>query len=244
MEKWKIWQEISVFISGKWNDYGTLRAKDQNDIGRGKIRWGYRGDVTVKIEAEDLQAGDTYSGIQQVFYHVAAEENVQADKEEILFQKEDHQTRGKARWEGAVVIPAEVFNSNDVRVQVTVKDFAGNEKTENKEKIAIDITPPILHVQYDDQMPVNGNYYRKARKATITVHERNFDEKTLKIQAGSLEGRQPISGEWTRQEGGKIRIRIHMYVQCYFGKMGYTSFRLIAQTRRETRLYMKMMMCL
>lgn len=52
-------------------------------------------------------------------------------------------------------------------------------------------------------MPVNGNYYRKARKATITVHERNFDEKTLKIQAGSLEGRQPISGEWTRQEGGK-----------------------------------------
>ena len=71
----------------------------------------YRGDVTVKIEAEDLQAGDTYSGIQQVFYHVAAEENVQADKEEILFQKEDHQTRGKARWEGAVVIPAEVFNS-------------------------------------------------------------------------------------------------------------------------------------
>lgn len=163
----------------------------------------YRGDVTVKIEAEDLQAGDTYSGIQQVFYHVAAEENVQADKEEILFQKEDHQTRGKARWEGAVVIPAEVFNSNDVRVQVTVKDSAGNEKTENKEKIAIDITPPILHVQYDDQMPVNGNYYRKARKATITVHERNFDEKTLKIQAGSSEGRQPISGEWTRQEGGK-----------------------------------------
>ena len=52
-------------------------------------------------------------------------------------------------------------------------------------------------------MPVNENYYRKARKATITVHERNFDEKTLKIQAGSLEGRQPISGEWTRQEGGK-----------------------------------------
>lgn len=47
----------------------------------------YRGDVTVKIEVEDLQAGDTYSGIQQVFYHVAAEENVQADKEEILFQK-------------------------------------------------------------------------------------------------------------------------------------------------------------
>ena len=26
----------------------------------------YRGDVTVKIEVEDLQAGDTYSGIQQV----------------------------------------------------------------------------------------------------------------------------------------------------------------------------------
>ena len=90
-----------------------------------------------------------------------------------------------------------------MRVQVTVKDSAGNEKTENKEKIAIDITPPILHVQYDDQMPVNENYYRKARKATITVQERNFDEKTFKIQAGSSEGRRPISGEWTRQGGGK-----------------------------------------
>lgn len=75
------------FILGKWNDYGMLRAKDQNDIGRGKSGGVYRGDVTVKIEVEDLQAGDTYSGIQQVFYHVAAEENVQADKEEILFQK-------------------------------------------------------------------------------------------------------------------------------------------------------------
>ena len=52
-------------------------------------------------------------------------------------------------------------------------------------------------------MPVNENYYRKARKATITVQERNFDEKTFKIQAGSSEGRRPISGEWTRQGGGK-----------------------------------------
>lgn len=163
----------------------------------------YRGDVTVKIEAEDPQAGNTYSGIQKVSYHVAAEENVQENTEGILFQKEDHNTPGKARWEGTVVIPAEVFNSNDVRIQVTVKDFAGNEKAESKEKIQIDTTPPTIQVRYDDQTPVNGNYYRAARKATITVQERNFDGEAAKIQADSSEGKQPVIGEWTRKQSMK-----------------------------------------
>ena len=62
-------------------------------------------------------------------------------------------------------------------------------------------------------------------------------------QAVRKEGDRSV-GNGPDREAEKIRIRIHMYVQCYFRKMGYTSFRLIAQTRRETRLYMKMMMCL
>ena len=185
----------------------------------------YRGDVTVKIEAEDLQAGGYIFRNSTSFHTMWQQKKMYRQiRRKFYFKKEDHQTRGKARWEGAVVIPAEVFNSNDVRVQVTVKDFAGNEKTENKEKIAIDITPPILHVQYDDQMPVNGNYYRKARKATITVHERNFDEKTLKIQAGSSEGRQPISGEWTRQEGGKNTDQDTYVCTMLFREDGVYSF--------------------
>ena len=112
-----------------------------------------------------------------------------------------------------------------MRVQVTVKDFAGNEKTENKEKIAIDITPPILHVQYDDQMPVNGNYYRKARKATITVHERNFDEKTLE-NSGRQFGRK-ATDQWGMDQAGRRKKYGSGYICMYnaiSGRWGIQAF--------------------
>ena len=169
----------------------------------------YRGDVTVKIEVEDLQAGDTYSGIQQVFYHVAAEEMYRQIRRKFYFKRRSSDTR-KGKMEGAVVIPAEVFNSNDVRVQVTVKDSAGNEKTENKEKIAIDITPPILHVQYDDQMPVNGNYTgRHGKRPSLFTREILMKRLSKFRQAVRKEGNRSV-GNGPGRKDGKIRIRIHM----------------------------------
>lgn len=170
----------------------TLEGEKENEI--------YRRDVTVKIEVEDPQAGNTYSGIREISYCVTAEENVQERMEGSLFQESDDSKPGKAVWKGKVVIPAERFNSNDVKIQICAKDKAGNEQTERKEQIKIDRTAPVIQVSYDSQIPANGKYYRKSRTATVSIQERNFDEKNVIFQVESMEGKQPVTGTWIRQQ--------------------------------------------
>lgn len=80
------------------------------------------------------------------------------------------------------VITAAKNNSNNVKIKVTVYDKSGNSYTETK-TLMIDTDKPALAASYDNNDVRNGKYFNKDRKMTVSVTERNFDEKDLVIAA-------------------------------------------------------------
>jgi hypothetical protein len=66
----------------------------------------------------------------------------------------------------------------DYYFEVKCRDLADNESLFAKtEQFTIDLTKPIISVEYDNNNPWKDNYYNAKRTATITVTEHNFDEK-------------------------------------------------------------------
>lgn len=84
------------------------------------------------------------------------------------------------------VITAAKNNSNNVKIKVTVYDKSGNSYTETK-TLMIDTDKPTLTASYDNNDVRNGKYFNKDRKMTVSVAERNFDEKDL-VVAATIDG--------------------------------------------------------
>lgn len=84
------------------------------------------------------------------------------------------------------VITAAKNNSNNVKIKVTVYDKSGNSYTETK-TLMIDTDKPTVTASYDNNDVRNGKYFNKDRKMTVSVTERNFDEKDL-VVAATIDG--------------------------------------------------------
>lgn len=84
------------------------------------------------------------------------------------------------------VITAAKNNSNNVKIKVTVYDKSGNSYTETK-TLMIDTDKPAVTASYDNNDVRNGKYFNKDRKMTVSVTERNFDEKDL-VVAATIDG--------------------------------------------------------
>ena len=67
------------------------------------------------------------------------------------------------------------FDSNDVVVNVTMTDNAGNTTT-NSYSINIDKTKPVVTVSYDNNNVRNNKYFKEDRTITIDIDELNFDD--------------------------------------------------------------------
>ena len=78
------------------------------------------------------------------------------------------------------IITAAKNNSNNVKIKVTVYDKSGNSYTETK-TLMIDTDKPAITASYDNNDVRNGKYFNKDRKMTVSVTERNFDEKDLVV---------------------------------------------------------------
>lgn len=67
-------------------------------------------------------------------------------------------------------------------------DRVGNvAKTYSSEKFTIDKTAPVLSVNWNNDSPNNGNFYKDTRIATVTVVEKNFDASRFALTgSGSL----------------------------------------------------------
>lgn len=86
-------------------------------------------------------------------------------------------------------------NSNGLSIWVEVIDRAGY-ISRSERKLSIDKDNPIVKVTYDK----NGSkYYNSTRVATISISERNFDAKRVKVSAkgGSLSGWTNNGDTWT-----------------------------------------------
>ncbi len=70
------------------------------------------------------------------------------------------------------------FDENaDYIFNLTVTDYAGNQYTMQEQKFTVDTINPTIHVSYgkDEVQPLNSNWFKQARTATVTVVEHNFD---------------------------------------------------------------------
>ena len=141
----------------------------------------YNGDVKVKIEVTDPLLGETFSGLKTVTYRVLNMGEETQSGTLYSFETENP-VKGDLlqTWTGEIVVDSKLNNSNDVVIEVSAEDNAGNTATASV-AIKIDITAPQIDISYNNNNPDSGSYYNADRTATITITERNFDAKDVVI---------------------------------------------------------------
>lgn len=86
---------------------------------------------------------------------------------------------------------------SDYTVSYDCYDLAENKSnTENLEEFTVDKTVPVIKVSYNNNSAQNGNYYKEARTATITVTEHNFDPSKITVSTTASAGGAPSIGGW------------------------------------------------
>lgn len=163
---------------------GTIRGKH----GDANI---YSSDVTVKIASKD----QPFSRIKTVDYDIDFNG---AKKESDTF------SNALYTFNNSIVVDSAKFNTCDVRVLVTVKDYAGNVKQESI-PLDIDVTNPTITVTYDNNdahsfADSNGKwgYFPATRKAVVQITERSahFDadaaSKGITITAKDVKGKTAV----------------------------------------------------
>lgn len=160
----------------------------------------FNSNVDFNISVEDPKVNETYSGINNVSYRIyknGESEDVKYislynETMETPIMKQSFNTSNKDDFEGELVVSSKDFNSNDVTIEVTATDNAGNTTTEKKQ-IAIDITPPEITVFYDNNDVANGKYFKANRTMTVEYKERNFDESKLTFDVSTNGKSQTVS---------------------------------------------------
>ena len=123
-------------------------------------------------------------------------------------------------WEGEIIVDASKNNSNNIRVEVRAEDNSNRYKEITPLRLAIDITPPVIEVSYNDVQPDSGFYYSRDRIATVKITERNFDGNAVKFE---ITGGNPSRSQWTTvKSGGNGDATTHTMTLTYHADGDYT----------------------
>lgn len=154
----------------------------------------YNSNVPFHISVTDPTVGDTYAGLQSVYYEVRRDGQVtQSGNYDSDLQPASRRVKNIERDE---TVNAELNNSNNVEIYVRAVDNAGN-TAEDTVQLKIDITAPTIQVTYDLNSPLNERYYNATRTATVTVKERNFDESAMRFNITNTDGTMPSISGWS-----------------------------------------------
>lgn len=176
----------------------------------------HNGDVLVEMKVVDPKysgaepsANGYYSGLKKITYKVYTTDT--EEKEEGTLFNLTGVTTGAvfdgdnlvSSWSGKITIDAAKFNSNNVIVEVTATDNAGNPRTNTTAAgdIKIDITAPKIEVSYNNNDADSASYFKADRTATIVVTERNFKAEDVAINLTNSEGVIPALSNWAKTEG-------------------------------------------
>lgn len=181
----------------------------------------YSSSVNVNVSVSDNADTGVVSGINNVSYRVIS--LGQQTQEGNLYTYSaiagglDDLTKSVS---GSFTVDAGLNNSNDVRIEVTATDNAGNVYT-STDVIKIDTTAPTIEVSYDnndgDTSFGDTAYFKAARTATIKVTERNFDSSKVVASVTASDGAVPVISEWTSVGGtGNGDDSVHV-ATMYFG---------------------------
>lgn len=95
---------------------------------------------------------------------------------------------GKDNWRCAVTFTGD----GDYSMQFECVDLAGHhsDSTATLSEFTVDKTLPEMTVSYDNNDARNGNYFKEARTATVTIREHNFNAADVRAAiTASLEGK-------------------------------------------------------
>lgn len=174
----------------------------------------HKGDVTVSLKVldpkylgSDSNAAGYYSGLKEISYRIYTTDTNEAQTG-ILLNTASNQTSGAVKdsdglissWSGSIKIDSNRFNSNEVMVEITAQDNAGNVRTTTTKagEIKIDITAPRIDVSYSNNTAINGTYFKADRVSTVTITERNFDPSKVQITLSNRSGSTPTISGWQR----------------------------------------------
>lgn len=161
----------------------------------------YNGDVPFRIDVTDPTG--IYSGLKSVRWYVRKDGTI---TQQGNYNSELTNPRVQTLSHSETV-SASSNNSNNVVITVEAEDYAGNTASASKQ-IKIDATAPLIQVSYDNNSPLNGKYFNRARTMTVRVTERNFDPNTayFNITVNGQQSRVPLgslSGTGIRSESGR-----------------------------------------
>lgn len=163
----------------------------------------YNGDVSVKVSANDPVENGVYSGLKQVTYTVyngTVYNEKDVTQQGVLYSWDGNTPPCQFKKDMGFTVDAEKNNSNDVHILLTAEDNAGN-VTSMEYSIKIDITKPIINIEYDKNAADSGTFFRESRRANVTVKERNFDDSlvniTLRATNDGADIALPTVSKWT-----------------------------------------------
>ena len=176
----------------------------------------HKNDVNVNLNVVDPKYFGTeanpqgyYSGLNKVTYKIyttdtdAVEEGTLFELGKVTAGAEFDTDNLASSWSGNITVDAAKFNSNNVIVEVTATDNAGNTRitTTAAGDIKIDITAPVINVTYDNNNADSSRYFKASRTATIVITERNFDSNEVNVRITNTDGTVPSVSKWTRSMG-------------------------------------------
>lgn len=158
----------------------------------------YNGDVSVKVSANDPVENGVYSGLKQVTYTVY---NMGTQTQhDTLYSWDGNTPPCQSKENMGFTVDAKKNNSNNVRILLTAEDNAGN-VTSMEYFIKIDITKPIINIEYDKNAADSGTFFRESRRANVTVKERNFDPAAVQVSIKNTDGTIPTISKWSKTDG-------------------------------------------
>ena len=165
----------------------------------------YNGDVKVNVHVSEPITNNSYSGLKKISYVVRnMGTQTQGQNDGVLFEAETLETLTLgdliASKDVNFVVSSQLNNSNEVEIEVTVVDNAGNVSVK-KQTIQIDTTAPVISVAYDNNNASEGKYFNAPRTATVTVYERNFSADYIEMQLKALAGSAIQISDWTHTAG-------------------------------------------
>lgn len=147
-----------------------------------------------------LAVKDHYSGLKSVSYsggktlQSTVDYAKQKKKEAIVYEYIEDLT-----------LSALENNENEILVKAEYEDHTGHAGV-IEQMYHIDITPPVLEVEYDQMESAEGNYYHQTRTATVTIRERNFSLEDVEFTITNSEGILPTISAFSSSGQGDDTI--------------------------------------
>ena len=163
----------------------------------------YNGDVSVVVSANDPVENGVYSGLKQVTYTVyngKVYNEKDVTQQGVLYSWDGNTPPCQSKEKMGFTVDAKKNNSNDVHILLTAEDNAGN-VTSMEYSIKIDITKPIINIEYDKNAADSGTFFRESRRANVTVKERNFDPAAVQVSIKNTDGTIPTISKWSKTDG-------------------------------------------